>query len=523
MNSRAVIAVLKCVLLGVALIEVCSGCRRPTSPDKPVATPTARDLFREPSGELVEESWNAHYIRDAKVGNRHVRTFREETPDGPLYQIEAVDTLELRRFGDIVRQELTTVSLESSEGKVKQLAYRVVNGDSTRTVNGIVHDGTMELEDSVAGTSAKTRYAWADDQRGIFAVERTLLRQPMQVGERRSLLAFLPLLDRIVQVELAAIRLEMATIGDNDRELLRIESVDPLAEGWRIPTVYWCDVEGHILKTKEAFLDRQTVQVTEAEANRRNDLVRVDLGVDIGVKLERAINRPLDTTRAVYRISLEDLNPKAVFANCLSQRVIESENNTALVTVSKVTPDQPTELDIAVSQPKPEDLSPNAIIQSDHPRVVALANAVAETVEDPWQAAKLLENFLYRSLSKEDFSQVFSSAGEVAESRKGDCSEHAVLLAATCRARGIPARVAIGLFYAEREQSFLYHMWTEVWIKDRWVPLDATLGRGSVGGCYLKLRDSSLAHQSPYALVSPVIYLIDKLKIEPMDLSPSAG
>ncbi|MCA9150109.1 MAG: hypothetical protein KDA92_12440, partial [Planctomycetales bacterium] len=60
MNSRAVIAVLKCVLLGVALIEVCSGCRRPTSPDKPVATPTARDLFREPSGELVEESWNAH-------------------------------------------------------------------------------------------------------------------------------------------------------------------------------------------------------------------------------------------------------------------------------------------------------------------------------------------------------------------------------------------------------------------------------------------------------------------------------
>ena len=101
----------------------------------------------------------------------------------------------------------------------------------------------------------------------------------------------------------------------------------------------------------------------------------------------------------------------------------------------------------------------------------------------------------------------------------GDCSEHAVLLAATCRARGIPARVAIGLLYSAEDQAFQYHMWNEVWIKDRWIPLDATLGQGGIGACHLKLRDSSLARQTPYSMVSPVMYLIGKLKIEPISIA----
>ena len=40
-----------------------------------------------------------------------------------------------------------------------------------------------------------------------------------------------------------------------------------------------------------------------------------------------------------------------------------------------------------------------------------------------------------------------ATAAEVARSREGDCTEHAVLLAALARARGIPARVAMGLVY----------------------------------------------------------------------------
>ena len=110
-----------------------------------------------------------------------------------------------------------------------------------------------------------------------------------------------------------------------------------------------------------------------------------------------------------------------------------------------------------------------------------------------------------------------STAAEVAEFREGDCTEHAVLLAALARARGIPARVAIGLVYQAPTQSFAYHMWNELWIGDRWLPLDATLGRGGIGAGHLKLTDSSLAGATAYSSFLPVGQVIGQLKIEVLE------
>lgn len=81
-----------------------------------------------------------------------------------------------------------------------------------------------------------------------------------------------------------------------------------------------------------------------------------------------------------------------------------------------------------------------------------------------------------------------ASASETCRTREGDCTEHAVLLAAMLRYYGIPSRVASGLIYAEefagRARIFGYHMWTQALIEDadgvlRWVDLDATLPPGT--------------------------------------------
>ena len=67
---------------------------------------------------------------------------------------------------------------------------------------------------------------------------------------------------------------------------------------------------------------------------------------------------------------------------------------------------------------------------------------------------------------------------EVARSREGDCSEHAVLTAALCQAVGLPARVALGYVYAPdflgHKNIFGGHAWTQVYINGRWFGLDAT-------------------------------------------------
>ena len=128
-----------------------------------------------------------------------------------------------------------------------------------------------------------------------------------------------------------------------------------------------------------------------------------------------------------------------------------------------------------------------------------------------------MEHFVDEYVTKKDFAQVFASAAEVAKSREGDCKAHAMLLAALARARGIPARVAMGLVYLKGSQAFFYHMWTEVYIDGRWVPIDGTLGRGGLGAGHLKLAQSNLDGASALAAFLPVAQVFGQMQIEILD------
>jgi len=154
------------------------------------------------------------------------------------------------------------------------------------------------------------------------------------------------------------------------------------------------------------------------------------------------------------------------------------------------------------------------MIQSDDPQIVAMAAKAVPPSDDSWKTAVALEQYVSRTIKKKNFSQAFATAAEVAQSLEGDCTEHAVLLAALCRARKIPARVAFGLVYYPPQQGFAYHMWNEVWIADRWVALDGTLGLGGIGADHIKLGDSNLSSTTGLAAMLPVVNVFGRLELE---------
>ena len=59
-----------------------------------------------------------------------------------------------------------------------------------------------------------------------------------------------------------------------------------------------------------------------------------------------------------------------------------------------------------------------------------------------------------------------------------------------------------------------YHMWTEVWVRGQWLPIDATLGRGYVGATHLKIADHSWADTTSLTPLLPVLRVLGKLSIE---------
>jgi len=482
-------------------------------------------LLTDDSGEVIQDLWEIHTVRGAKVGHRHTRVFDCQSESQSCQRIEAIDALEIKRFGEVVEQQLKTVSWESNDGKLLGVAYELRSGDTVIAAGGFVEGNRLLLQTTQPHVPEQEKEVrWSPQNGGPFAIERSLRTRPMVPGETRVVEAFIPVLDRIVQWQLFAEGQETVKVDGQTLDLLKIIVTDGRPSDWSLPTLLWADGEGQVLRTHEGLLDRITVRSTKEGAMGLNDLARLDLGLDVGVPLANPLPHPHESTQATYRIRLKGINPASVFASGSSQQVASSSDPSdgALLTVQRITPESTLSVDEELLPPSAEDTRPNALIQSDDRRVRAIADAVAGSIEDPFQASVALEQYLFRQLGKKNFSHVFASAAEVARSREGDCSEHAVLLAATCRARGIPARVIIGLVYSAPEKQFLYHMWNEVWIEDRWVPLDATLGRGGIGAAHLKLRESNLAEESAYELVAPVLFLTDRLEIELVDCQPPA-
>ena len=83
-----------------------------------------------------------------------------------------------------------------------------------------------------------------------------------------------------------------------------------------------------------------------------------------------------------------------------------------------------------------------------------------------------------------DLGTVFGTASQTLASGRGDCTEHAVLLAACLRSRGIPSRLVAGI--VPSSDRMLFHLWTEAYL-NRWCMLDATLASGGAAPCAIAL------------------------------------
>lgn len=87
-----------------------------------------------------------------------------------------------------------------------------------------------------------------------------------------------------------------------------------------------------------------------------------------------------------------------------------------------------------------------------------------------------LRRFTRDAIPRKSAERGWDLASRVARSGVGDCTEHAVLLAALARAVGRPARVTLGvlLVRVDGQLHALGHAWTEIHRQRHWIPVDAT-------------------------------------------------
>lgn len=143
--------------------------------------------------------------------------------------------------------------------------------------------------------------------------------------------------------------------------------------------------------------------------------------------------------------------------------------------------------------PTAADLQPNDWLQSAAPDLVALANRATADAATPLARMQRIETFVRDYISTKSLDVGYASALEVVRKPEGDCTEHAVLVAALGRASGIPTRVVDGLAYAPgfggKDEVFVPHAWTQAWVDGRWRSFDAALGGFDAGHIALAIGD----------------------------------
>jgi hypothetical protein len=126
-----------------------------------------------------------------------------------------------------------------------------------------------------------------------------------------------------------------------------------------------------------------------------------------------------------------------------------------------------------------EALRPTTWLQSDHPRLRAIAAPVARQAIPDAQRMEILARRVQERMPQIDFTGHFSALDALSRGA-GDCSEAAALLAALGRAAGIPTRVANGLVYSRARYHgvsnvFMPHSWVIAWVDGEWRSFDAAL------------------------------------------------
>jgi Transglutaminase-like superfamily len=465
------------------------------------------------------ESWDAVFVGGHKVGHMRIRVAPVKDGERQLTRVLVDFELSFKRGNDTSHIEVQYGTIETPEGQVLRLDTKTLVSQQVLRVHGDVIDDKMKLMIENGDQKQEKVIDWSPDTRGPYGAEMSLSRNPIKPGETRKLKIFIPDLNKIGDSTLTARAPEMVALGGGvNRELLRVDQEISFENGKKSPemnSTLWVDTGGQILKTFTDANGGMVTYRTTREAAQR-EAPQFDLLAASIIKIGRKIDNPEGRRGVTYKVTMTDANPVEIFPNDRRQAIRAGENpNSATLEVKTAGPQDGEPGPEAVG---PEFLRPNPLITSDDPKVVALARRAVGRSTEPWEKAQAINNWVSKNLKNKNFETSFAPADEVARTLAGDCTEHAVLTAAMCRAEGIPARVATGLVYANHLGGFGFHMWNEVYVNRRWVAIDSAFDESQVDAVHLKLSDTSLDGVSPFETFLSVSRVFGKLKIEAVEV-----
>ena len=477
------------IVLFFCLMNVLLLRRQLWAPPPPVLLPTVAAIT-----EPMEEWWGIHY-RGERIGYAAQKIAPQ--PEGYLVQSSSLLRLNLLGTVQTVKTQLRMAA--ATDWTLKQFDFDLQSNDVSFKARGKVAGAMLHLQVESGGHRTDKEIPLSQPPYLLAALKPYIATQNLEPGMEQLFPTFDP----------STLSQQITTVIVEGRELIRIGGKTEPALRIRqrfkgISVVSWVDGSGRTLK-EETPMGLSLVREKEAEARLLADAasLSLDLITQTSVPLETPIADPAEKNFLKIKLSGFDLAhfPLNGGRQRLTDDVLEiKREDLNLLRSYRLPLRQPSLGSYLQSTP---------FVQSDHPKIRAVAERVLGEETDALKALRRIRKWVYDGLAKVPTVSI-PNALEVLQTKKGDCNEHTVLFNAMARAVGIPAKTVVGVVYLRG--AFYYHAWSEVWL-GQWVSVDSVLDQFPADVTHIKFLEGEIDRQID------ILELIGKLRIEVLDAS----
>lgn len=420
----------------------------------------------------TETDYMAVFLQGQKVGHSvHSRAVE----NGNVVTTESF-SMTLGRGGQAITVTSQETHIETPEGKPLGFEMTMTTSGIEQKTTGTIKDGKITISRAAMGTTQEETKDWPQGALLSEGLRLLQVKHGLTPGHSFEAKIFRPDMLMSIQAKLQVEEKTTINLLGRPLELTKVKTTMAV-QGQQLEMLSYVNDDMKAMKTLVPMMGMELEMV----ACDKSIALADDNIVDFLEKLSIASPVKLLNLPSIESIAytLKPTHGKPLNLPVSSSQHVEQSEAGIVVTVTNPKPAENIPFPYKGDDPEILNaLKPTDYLQCDNEKVIELAKRAVGTTKDAAVAAYQIEAFVDGYITQKDLSVGYASAAEVVQNRQGDCSEHAVLTAAMCRAVGIPARIVCGVVYADflmgQQGVFGGHAWTEVYLDGKWYGLDAT-------------------------------------------------
>lgn len=472
--------------------------------------------FLDPPQGLFSDEWTTVELAGQKVGYSHTTMSRH----GDTITTRSLTYFKLARAAQEVVVSMLQSTRETIEGVPLDFDSVTKMAALETKMRGRIDGGQVRITSSQFGVDSTQTAKYPSGAKMQWGMYRAGIEHGLKPGTSYELDMYEPSLSTVAALKIKTVvgdRVKIDVLGQT-REATKVTSTMALG-AISYDTITYVDADGTLLMGEVPIAGMVIRMIATDKATALADFEPPEFFLDTLIQIDRAIDRDkTDAIRYTLRLTGTDRRMPDLPTTAMQKPGARTEQSVTL----EVRRANVAALKTVEASPPPaairEYLRSSPTLNIEDEEIRKMATEAAGSEKRPYFLADKLRVYVTDAISEKNLNIGFATASEVCRTREGDCSEHAVLLAALGRASGLPSRIVVGLAYVpsfgRKKNVFGFHMWTQFYIGDQWIDFDAALRESDCSPARIALATSALNTAALGDIAFAIVNVISGLKVE---------